>query len=431
MQGRASQGRIRWALLIGSLLGLAMLPLAAVASAQVPAPTVVITSPAAGSSVKGVVRISANATAASGQRIDSITFFDGANEIKQLYCENESTCSASVEWEATGLSGTHDLYAVADQSEGPNGTAEVAVNVVSPPPSVSITTPSSGATVAGTVTVAASGATDPSQNDYPTSITVYDGVNEIDTFDCQGQQTCQGSVTWKATGLTGTHSLTATIHTDNGLSVTSPAVEVTVVSPAPQVKITSPAAGARLGGTIVVRVSGATDPSQEDYPTSIDVYDGTNEIGSVGCQGQQTCGGSVSWNTKGLSGRHTLSAVIHTERGRSATSSHVVVGYVPQPHALGHAAAHCQLASLSIHIRKRDRGICALPRVPMGTPVEIQYRSGSHGWATAVRGHVASGGVYRFSLRGVKRATYVLAILVGANKTFTTTRVSIATLHII
>ncbi len=436
MPGRALQGRLRKALLIGSLLGSLLgvalpLSLAAVASAEVPAPAVRITSPAPGATVEGAVTISAVAQAASGQVLDSITFYDGVNEIKQVYCEQQPTCSASVEWEATGLSGTHELSAVADESEGPNGTSEIAVNVVSPPPTVSITTPSNGATVAGTVTVSASGATAPSQKDYPTSIEVYDGVNEIGTIECQGQQTCQGSVTWKATGLTGTHSLTAKIHTDNGLSVTSAAVAVTVLSPPPQVKITSPPAGARLGGTIIVRVSGATDPSQEDYPTSIVVFDGTSEIGRVGCQGQQTCVGSVSWNTKGLSGRHSLAAVIHTEQGRSATSSHVAVGYVPQPHVLGHASAHCQLASLSIPIRKRDRGICTLPRVPAGTAVEIQYRSRSQGWTTAVRGHVMRGGLYRFSLRGAKRATYVLAILVSANKSFATTRASIGTLHIV
>ena len=185
-------------------------------------------------------------------------------------------------------------------------------------PVVSISSPAPGSTVKGIITISATGTAD--TGDYPTQITVYDGVNQIGQINCQGQQTCAGTVQWDATGLSGQHELTATVDTNNGLSATSAPVDVTVVSPSPTVAITSPRAGSLVTGTVTVAASGATDPNQSDYPTQIAVNDGTNQIGQINCQGQQTCAGTVQWDTSGLSGRQALSAVIDTNRGLSATS---------------------------------------------------------------------------------------------------------------
>jgi hypothetical protein len=291
------------------------------ASAASADPVVSISSPAPGTTVDGTITISATATADSGDYPNQITVYDGVNEINQIGCQGQQTCVGSVQWNATGLSGQHELTATVDTNNGLSATSvPVDVTVVSPPPTVSITSPVTGSTIDGTVTIAVSGATDPSQSDYPNQITVYDGVNEINQIGCQGQQTCVGSVQWNATGLSGQHELTATIDTNNGLSATSAPVDVTVVSPPPTVAITSPKAGSLVTGTVMVAASGATDPNQSDYPTQITVNDGTNQIGQIGCQDQQTCAGTVQWDTSGLSGRQALSAVIDTNRGLSATS---------------------------------------------------------------------------------------------------------------
>ena len=260
-------------------------------------PSVSISSPSNGSTVKGSVTITATATANSGDEVVRINFNDGANGLSSYYCDGGQTCTGSIQWDATGLSGQHSITASASTYDGYESTSSaVVVNVQSPAPTVTIDSPKAGATVAGTITVQASAATDPSQSDYPDRISVSDGVNSIGDIYCQGQQTCSGSVQWQATGLSGPHTLTATVQTDNELVVTSPGTTVTVVSPPPTVRITSPHTGALLGRVIRVSAAGKTDPSQNDYPSRISISDGANSIGDIYCQGQQTCSGSVEWD---------------------------------------------------------------------------------------------------------------------------------------
>ncbi len=422
------------ALYVGLLSVVAALSLAPLTARGASSPpTIAITGPTEGSTVKGAVTIDAIGRASAGDHLTTISFYDGVNHIGDFECENQESCTASIKWEATGLSGSHTLTAQANTSDGSSATsAPVTVTVVSPPPTVSITSPVGGATVKGTVAVSASGATDPSQVDYPTEIAVYDGVNNIGSIKCQGQQTCQGSVSWHTTGLSGPHTLTARISTDEGLHVTSAPVSVNVISPGPTVTITSPHSGAGLGGTLTVAVSGSTDPSQVDYPTSIVVFDGVSEIGQISCQGQQICIGSLHWDTKGLRGPHTLTAVIHTNTGRSATSPPVTVGNAPRPRPRSKptASASCHLSSPTVPVRHRDRGICIIHGAPVGTHLAIQYRSGSGGWKTAVGGRVGSRGRFHFVLHAATRATYTLTLLISASRVSAAARVAVGTLQI-
>jgi Bacterial Ig domain len=399
------------------------------AYADPPTPTISITSPTAGSTVMGDVTITATATAGPGDYPNYISYRDGVNDIGSTNCEGQRTCTTSIKWPATGLSGQHTLTAYVATSEGGSATsAPVTVTVVSPPPTVSITSPTPGSTVEGTVSISVSGATDPSQVDYPTSIDVYDGVNYLNSVDCQGQQTCQGSVSWRTTGMSGPHTLTAKIHTNKGVSEISAPVTVTVVSPPPTVTITNPRSGTPLnGGVIIVSASGATNPSQVDYPTSISIYDGTGEVGNFGCQGQTTCSGSVRWNTSGLKGAQKIYAEIHTNTGRTANSPVVVVGNSP---GRRHSSASCHLRSFAVPLRRADRGYCVIHGAPARTPVDLQYRNLSGGWTTVVRGHVMRGGRFTFTLRGAKRATFPLSLLIGSSRLYVTTRVSIGTLQI-
>jgi hypothetical protein len=373
--------------------------------------------------------IHATATAGAGDHPTTVIFYDGVNQIGSYNCETQQPCTASTSWPATGLSGTHSLTAKVSTGGGLSSTSPpVTVMVISPPPMVSITAPANGATVKGDVTVSANAATDPSQVDYPTSITFYDGVNNIGYVSCQGQQTCQGQLKWHATGLSGIHTLTARASTNRSLSATSAPTTVTVVSPSPAVTITHPSNGASLRGTITVAVSGATDSSQVDYPREIIVYDGTSDIGSVSCQGQQTCAGTVQWNTAGLKGVQVLRATIHTNTGREATSGPVYVGGHPSK---PHAKVRCYLASLTVHTRHSDEGTCIASNVPVGTGVAIQYRTAGHGWRTATASHISRGGRYNFILRSPRRATFQLSVLVSQSRRYAATRLSIGTLHVI
>jgi hypothetical protein len=401
------------------------------AHAEGPAPVVAITSPIAGSTVKGTVTITAKATATgASDHPTSITFYDGANEIGFVSCGNsgQRECTVSESWRATGDTGTHTLTATADTNENSSATSEpVMVTVLSPPPTVAITSPANGSTVKGNVTITVSGTSDPSQEEYPTSILVYDGVNEISSIRCQGQQTCEGSVVWHATGLSGQHVLTAKIQTNRNLSATSAPASVRVESPPPTVRITSPASGRPLSGISAIAVSGATDPSQVDYPTSIEVYDGTDEIGSVDCQGQPTCAGSVKWSTHGLTGKHVLKATIHTDTSRTATSASVTVGGTPTK---PHSRPACRMTTYAVALRKIDRGICTVGGVPKGTHIAIEAMTPGGTWVTAVRGRVSRRGTFHFFLKVVKRSTFRLAVTVSATRRYKLTTVAFGTLQV-
>ena len=210
-----------------------------------------------------------------------------------------------------------------------------------------------------------------------------------------------------------------------GLSVFSAPVDVTVESPAPTVTLTSPAPGTALGRVLRIHAVAATDPSQVDYPTSIYFYDGRSQLGSVSCQGQQTCEGTVSWDARHEHGAHRLSAIVHTEEGRAARSPAVDVG-AARPRRV---RPHCELSTTSAAIGKLVRGSCTMSGAPKGTRVQIQAR-GHHRWATVVTGQVDGGGRYRFRLRGGRRATYDLWVAVSATRRTAFARAHIGTLHI-
>jgi hypothetical protein len=397
-----------------------------VAIASAGPPSVSITSPSAGVTIVGTVPVDATATATSGDYVTVIDIYDGVNEIGQMSCQQQQTCSGSVNWGATGLSGQHTLTATAYTNAGAHNTsAAIAVDVVTPPPTVTITSPSAGSTVEGQISIEVSSATDPRLHDYPTGVQVYDGVNQIGSFGCQGQQTCQGAVQWNATGLTGTHSLSARVHTNAGASATS-AIDVTVLSPGPTVTITAPNPGARLGGDIRVRASGATNPTQVDEPTSIGIYDGTSQIGNFGCQGQQTCAGSIVWNTAGLTGRHLLRAVITTNTGRSATGAPVPVG-VAIKHSVG---GTCSLSTHLARPHRAVRGSCTINRLPSGTKIAVQVRAGG-GWSKVLSGHSGRGGSFKFTLHGSKRGSFNLYLRVYGTRTTKAVRFRIGLLQIV
>jgi hypothetical protein len=413
-----------WALFVAQLFALAD---ASVALGD--APTVAITSPATGQTVEGTVRIEASATASAGEYPAQISFFDGVNGIGHVDCQSQQSCTGSIEWRATGLSGQHTLTARVETDKSVTATSEgITVTVLSPSPTISIASPSSGATVEGNVAVSVQAATDPSQEDYPTEITVYDGVNDIGHVKCQGQRTCQGQVEWHATGLTGVHALTAKVSTNRNLSVTSTPVDVTVLSPPPKVSITHPSDEVRLGGTIAIDASGSTAHSQSEYPTEIVVGDNTGEIGSIHCQGQQECSGSVAWNTSGLKGVYTLTATIHTSRNREATSAPIYVGGYRKKQ---HVKVSCRIASFHIRPHRRDHGSCVTYGVPAGTIVVVQYRVAGGAWtsirATQVR---LSSDSYTFNVHNRYPITFQISVLVEANSRYAATRVVLGTVHI-
>src|SRR5438876_8593403 len=126
------------------------------ASAQLGSLIVTVTSPASGSTVSGTVPVSASVSIVGSLTVAGVQFkLDGAN------LGGEDTSSPySVSWNTTGSSNaSHTLTAVARDQLGVLWTSNpVTVTVFNDTtaPTVSITSPASGVTVSGTITVTAS-----------------------------------------------------------------------------------------------------------------------------------------------------------------------------------------------------------------------------------------------------------------------------------
>ncbi len=271
------------------------------------APTVSITSPADGASVRGTISVAA--TASDDVGVVGVQFkLDGTN----LGAEQTSG-PYSVSWDTTGASnGAHTLTAVARDAAGHSTTsAAIHVTVDNSAPTVSVTSPSDGSSVRGTVSVTATA----SDNVGVVGVQFkLDGAN-------LGSELTAGPFTlsWDTTPATdGAHVLTAVARDAAGNTTTSAAVHVTVDNSAPTVAISSPAEGAKVRGTISVAATASDNVGVAGVQFKLD---GSN-LGA-----EQTTGPySVSWDTTGASnGAHTLTAVARDAVGNTTTSAPVHV----------------------------------------------------------------------------------------------------------
>lgn len=180
------------------------------------------------------------------------------------------------------------------------------------PPSVSLTAPASGATISGTITVAATA----SDNVGVLGVQFKrDGVN----LGSEGLTTPY-SVAFPTTGVpNGPHTLTAVARDAAGNTKTSSAITVTVNNDTtpPTVSITAPANGATVSGTVTVAATAADNAGVVDVQFWVD--------GILIAQ-DATAPYTTAWTTIGLSnGSHTLTAVARDAAGNTTTSSAITV----------------------------------------------------------------------------------------------------------
>ena len=189
-----------------------------------PPVTVSITSPASGATVSGTITVAANATAAAG--VSSVQFLlDGAN-----LGMADTTSPYSASWDTTKASnGSHVLTATATDTSNHQASANVSItvnNTSTPPATVSITSPASGATISGTIAVSAtaSAAAGVSSVQF-----LLDGAN-LGSADSSSPY----SVSWDTTTASnGSHVLAAKVTDISGNSATSSNVNVTVSQSGP------------------------------------------------------------------------------------------------------------------------------------------------------------------------------------------------------
>src|SRR5438445_1429757 len=191
-------------------------------------PTVSITSPASGTIVAGTISVTASASDNVG--VVGVQFLlDGLNAGAEV-----TAAPYSVSWNTTTASnGSHSLTAVARDAAGNRATsAPVAVTVSNgappdtTPPMVSITSPPSGASVSGTLTMTAAA----SDNVGVVGVQfLLDGANV-------GAEVTAApySAPWDTTTASrGSHTLTAVARDAAGNHATSAPVSVTVVNASP------------------------------------------------------------------------------------------------------------------------------------------------------------------------------------------------------
>ena len=276
-------------------------------------PTVSLTAPANDATVSGTA-VTVAATASDNVGVAGVQFkLDGAN----LGAE-DTTSPYSVPWNSTtATNGPHTLTAVARDAAGNTTTSagrSVTVNNAAPdpaPPTVSITAPTSGATVSGTaVTVAATA----SDNVGVTSVQFkLDGVN-LEAEDT----TSPYSVPWNSTAATnGSHTLTAVARDAAGNITTSAGVSVTVNNTAPS-PLTCRGRVANIwvfNNTIIGGPDNGTPYTGTLRGTNgNDVIVGTDANDSInGARGNDIiCGGAGRDTLRGAQGRDRLFG----ERGR-------------------------------------------------------------------------------------------------------------------
>src|SRR5206468_2398571 len=131
------------------------------ATADTTRPSVSMTSPAPGSTVWGVITVSASASDVPGSGVQKVDFY---RDSPGVFIGSATASPYSISWDtSTAAAGTHTLYAVATDNAGNSATSatitiSVAAAAAGPAPVVSIASPANNSTVGrkSTVTIKAS-----------------------------------------------------------------------------------------------------------------------------------------------------------------------------------------------------------------------------------------------------------------------------------
>lgn len=175
------------------------------------------------------------------------------------------------------------------------------------PPSVSITAPTAGASVAGTTAISAN-ATD--------NVAVQSVQFAIDGSVVATDTTAPFTTQWDTTAVgNGTHTLTAKATDTTGLQTTSTGVAVTVANDTtpPAVTLDAPTDGAAISGTSSLTATATDDTAVASVTFRVD--------GTVVAT-DTTAPYSAGWNSATVAnGTHTVDAVAADAAGNSTTST--------------------------------------------------------------------------------------------------------------
>ena len=202
-------------------------------------------------------------------------------------------------------------------SENDGRLFEVTVPGSDAPPTVGVTSPSSGATLTGTVVLQADATDDNAVN----KVEFFDGTTSLG-LAVHGAGN-GWSLNWNTTTATeGAHALKALATDTANQTTTSATVNVTVdnVDGAPTASITSPANGSSLRATVALQA----DATDDNAVNKVEFFDGTTSLG-LAVHGAGN-GWSLNWNTTtATGGPHALTAVATDTANQTTTSATVNV----------------------------------------------------------------------------------------------------------
>jgi hypothetical protein len=299
------------------------------------APTVAFTSPTSGATLSGAVTLSANASD-DRSSISKVEFYLG-----NTLLGTDWSAPYTYSWNTRAhANGAHVLTAKAQDAFG-NMASSTALNVTVDNdftvPTVAFTAPSAGATLSGTVELAATA----SDNVGVTRVEFYDGASLLGT-----DTTAPYSLAWNTAGVAvGGHTLTARAYDAVGNVGTSASVSVTVSNDttAPTVSLTFPAPNATL--TIRETYTLTATASDNVGVTRVEFFlDGGMLLGS-----DSTAPYSLSWYNNTTVGVHTLSAKAYDAAGNVTTSTAVTVSAQNPPpvNSLPYSASNTNSASMN------------------------------------------------------------------------------------
>jgi hypothetical protein len=300
------------------------------------APSVSISEPADGATVSGTVAIAAAASDNVG--VSEVRFFADGTLIGA-----DTTSPYGVSWNSTTVAdGSHTLTATALDAAGNSATsAPVTVTVANAPvppadttaPVAAISSPANGATVSGTVAIAATASDD---------VGVSHVVFYVDGSQIGSDETAPYEISWDTTASTdGEHVLTATAFDAAGNAGNADAVTVTVNNApppadtvAPTVSISTPAGGATVSGTITISAAASDDVGV----TEVHFFAGGTLIGA-----DTTAPYDIAWDTTATAnGSVDLTATATDAAGNTGNAAPVTV-------TVDNSAPAAALAALSLN----------------------------------------------------------------------------------
>jgi sulfur relay (sulfurtransferase) complex TusBCD TusD component (DsrE family) len=277
-------------------------------------PLVVLTAPAANSTVSAQAPLSLAATALSP---------DGAIAQVDFYADTGLLGSATTSpyvfsWPNPQV-GSRGLYAKVRDVNGRTGTsASISISVTSAlVPTVSLTAPLANVMFAAPPSIRIS-ANAAESGGTIAKVEFYADGNLVGT-----RTSAPYSVSW-ANPAAGGHTLSAKATDGSGKTATSASIAITVYPPPPTINVSSPVAGAHysLGDTIVITAQVTTPGSTI---TKIDfVADGSTIATNTAVPGFSTGTFTLNWSSAGP-GVHVLSARVYAATGATTQSSAVNV----------------------------------------------------------------------------------------------------------